>query len=163
MERKQTMIKSLLLLCSCLMVLTSCAGMNSNSAKTVFDYEQAAAEAYAKGNYSLAAEQYELLVKEVPKDPNFWFRLANSYAKNKEPNKAVQAYQNTLLRDASYEKAWYNMGIIQMQQALRTFIDMQEAIPADSEVRKLAENKMNGLFELLGPMPDGKKGNSEKQ
>lgn len=157
-----TTITQALVITFCAFVLTGCAGKSGDSAN-VFDYEQTATEAYSKGDYPLAVEQYELLVERIPKDPNFWFKLANSYAKNKEPNKAIRAYQNTLLRDTTYEKAWYNMGIIQMQQALRTFIDMQKTLPAGSKVRKLGEVKMNGLFELLGSLPDETQKDAEKK
>ncbi len=145
-------IRALLLLFLAVVSLSGCAA--TKPGKTVFDYEQEASEAYAGGRYDVAVNRYEYLVEQVPKDPNFWFRLANSYAKNGEPEKAVVAYQNTLLRDSTYEKAWYNLGIIQMQQALKTFIDMQKAMPPNSPVHSLAEEKMNGLFLLLGQNPD---------
>lgn len=140
----------------CCIVLTllfsGCAG--TKTGKTVFDYEKEATIAYSDGKYDIAVKRYEYLVERVPKDANFWFRLANSYAKNGETDKAISAYRNTLLRDTSYEKAWYNLGVIQMQQALKTFIDMQSAIQINSPVRPLAEEKMNGLFILLGQNPD---------
>jgi tetratricopeptide (TPR) repeat protein len=135
--------------------LSGCATIQPG--KTVFDYEREGNEAYANGNYDIAVNRYEYLVKQIPKDANFWFKLANSYARNGEPDKAIMAYQNTLLRDTGYAKAWYNLGIIQVQQALKTFIDMQKAIPADNPVRPLAEEKMNDLFRLLGQNPDEEK------
>lgn len=134
--------------------LTGCSV--ATPGKTVFDYEREASQAYENGRYEIAVNGYEYLVKQVPKDPNFWFRLGNSYGKNGDLNKSAMAYQNTLLRDVTYEKAWYNLGVIQMQQALKTFIDMQKAIPQNSPVQPLAEKKMNGLFLLLGQNPDEK-------
>lgn len=158
MERKQlSQLKFCTPLILLILTLAGCAGKVA-SQKDIFDYEQEASQAYAEQDYALAAQRYEYLVDKVPKDAEFWFRLANSYAKNGQPAKAINAYQNTLVRDSSYAKAWYNMGMIQMQQALRTFIDLQEVIPPGDPVRQRAETKVEGLFELLG-----NKKNSEKE
>lgn len=136
---------------ACLFV--GCANPDINS-KITFDDEKEASQAYNDGRYDQAIEKYEFLVQEFPKDPTLWFRLANAFAKNGEPEKAINAYQNTLLLDQGHEKAWYNMGVIQMQLALKTFIDMQQNIPPGNPVRERGAKKMDGLMDLLGRTPE---------
>ncbi len=136
---------------SVLLLLSSLSGcMGKLGKKDLFECEQVASRAYRQGDYELAIEQYKILVTEIPKDTNFWFKLANAYAKNGERQKAVTAYQNALLRDPTYAKAWYNMGMVQMQLALRTFIDFQEAVPSDNPMQGDVDQKIEGLFKLIG-------------
>lgn len=143
-----TTMTKLLFFLSALLLCSGCVALKSD--QRVFTDEQEAIQAYSSGHYNIAVKRYEALVEEVPEDANFWFRLANAYARNGEPDKAINAYRKTLQQDSTHEKAWYNMGIIQLQQALKTFIDMQDCIPSNSSVKPLAEEKMNSLFLLLG-------------
>ncbi len=105
--------------------------------------------AYEQGNFEKASQQFEILVQEIPKDAELWFKLGNSYARVQYPQKAIEAYQNALLRDPGLSKAWYNMGIIQMQTALKTFIDMEKYTEAADPVHLKGKKMREGLLLLL--------------
>ena len=129
----------LLLLVFC----TACAG------KDLTRVREEAYAAYEKSDYSSAAESFALLVEKSPEDVEFWFRLGNSYARIQNPQLAVNAYQNALLRDPTHVKAWYNMGVIQSQVALKTFVDMQGYVNKTDPLAQQGERMREGLFGLL--------------
>jgi tetratricopeptide (TPR) repeat protein len=85
-----------------------------------------------------------------------WFKLGNSYAREKKPQQAIEAYQNALLREPDMTKAWYNMGIIQMQIALKTFIDMGKYSQSVDAVSSRGKNMREGLMLLLQGDPEEK-------
>ena len=130
-------------------LLESCASHDSKPYQVSFEQVESAMASYGQGDYDEAIRQYEFLTSRVPEDANFWFYLGNAHAKNKAPQKAVMAYQNALLRNKSLGKAWYNMGLLQTQLALRTFIEMTENVPENDPARHLGQEKMNGLLDLL--------------
>ncbi|MGB3224060.1 MAG: tetratricopeptide repeat protein [Desulforhopalus sp.] len=133
-----------------ILVLTGCA------AKTSTSTQQMALTAYQSGDYDQASKLFKQLTDDIPKDAELWFKLGNSYAREKKPQQAIEAYQNALLRAPDMTKAWYNMGIIQMQIALKTFIDMgkysQSVDAASSRGKKMRE----GLMLLLQDEPEEK-------
>ena len=111
--------------------------------------QQMALSAYKSGDYDQASKLFEQLTDEIPKDAELWFKLGNSYAKEKKPQKAIDAYQNALLREPDLAKAWYNMGIVQMQIALKTFIDMARYSKSGDAVSTQGEKIREGLMFLL--------------
>lgn len=130
-----------------LLITTGCATTNPDL--TVIHQE--AYQAYQAEDYPAAAEKFEILVSEMPNDAELWFRLGNSYAKSMMPQPAIEAYQNSLIRDPHLTKAWYNMGIIQMQIALKSFTDMQSYVQIDDPVGIRGKQMRDGLADLLGP------------
>lgn len=129
-----------------LISLVSCSVVDNKSVITTRDL---AYTAYIDKDYATAVEQFEKLVLDIPKDAELWFKLGNAYAKNKQPQQAISAYQNSLLRDPRFEKAWYNMGIVQTQIALKTFIDMSEYVDKYGVVAERSEKIRDGLLFLL--------------
>lgn len=130
-----------------LFLLQGCAATKLDSNPVAIRAE--AALAYKEGRFDEAVTKFEQLVAKVPKDSELWFRLGNSYAKAKNPDLAIVAYRNALLRDPEFGKAWYNLGVIQMQEALKAFIEMKKYVPADDPVSIAAEKKCEVLFRLL--------------
>lgn len=127
----------------CLAVVSGCAATHGKLDR------RSAYEAYEAENYATAAEQFEQLVDVVPKEADLWFRLGNSYARTQRPEKAVKAYENALLRAPSMSKAWYNMGIIHLQQALKAFVDLELYGDASDPIVRRGENMREGVFRLL--------------
>lgn len=130
-----------------LVLLMFCAGCAGTDLTRV---REEAYAAYEKSDYSTAAESFALLVENAPEDVEFWFRLGNSYARIQNPQSAINAYQNALLRDPTHVKAWYNMGVIQSQLALKTFVDMQGYVDKEHPLAQQGETMREGLFLLLG-------------
>jgi tetratricopeptide (TPR) repeat protein len=106
-------------------------------------------QAYQAGRYAEAAEQFETLVAEIPKDAELWFRLGNAYARAMEPRKAVEAYENALLRNPQMAKAWYNKGLIHMQTALKTFVEMDAYVAADDPVGRQGRHIRERLWDII--------------
>lgn len=131
--------------------LWGCAGSSTNPHNYELSVEQAseAYSVYKKGDYPEAVRQYEFLTSKVPDDANFWFYLGNSYLKNKQPRQAEMAYENAIIRDVKLSKAWYNLGLLHMQEALKVFIDMQTHLSQDDPIRKAGEKKMDHLLEVM--------------
>lgn len=120
---------------------------------------QEAYQAYHAGDFGEATVKFEQLVQEMPKDAELWFRLGNSYARVQLPQKAIEAYQNALLRDPKMEKAWYNMGLIHLQAALKSYVDMQNYVRDDDPIGIKGKVMREGIFSLLG----GSEGKHEKE
>jgi tetratricopeptide (TPR) repeat protein len=125
------------------LILAGCAG------KDLTLVREEAYQAYETSDYGLAAEKFEILVENAPEDVEFWFRLGNAYGRSQHPQLAISAYQNALLRDPTHVKAWYNMGFIQTQSALKTFVDMQNYTDNTNLIGKQGKNMRDGLFLLL--------------
>ena len=140
--------RRLLLLIPCLFI-PGCAG------KDPIDGHRAAYEAYQAQDYVLAAERFEQLVNDAPKDAELWFRLGNAHARAKNPKQAIVAYENALLRDPEMSKAWYNMGLVHLQSALKSFIDMESHVPADDPVGRRGREMREQVFQLLEGPADG--------
>lgn len=132
-----------------------CLGGCAATGRDLGQDRQAAYQAYQEGEYALAAERFERLVESVPKDAELWFRLGNAHARSKNPRGAVNAYENALLRDPEMSKAWYNMGLVYLQSALKSFTDMENHVPADDPVGQKARVLREEVFSLLeGRAPD---------
>ena len=132
---------------SVLLLLVLCAAC---AGKDLTRVREEAYAAYEKRDYTTAAESFSLLAEKSPEDVDFWFRLGNSYARTQNPQLAVNAYQNALVRDPTHVKAWYNMGVIQSQVALKTFVDMQGYVNKEHPLAQQGEQMREGLFLLLG-------------
>ncbi len=125
--------------------LWGCATSNNSLSN---DRQQAIA-LYQQGKYPQAIQELKVLVQQIPKDSELWFRLGNAYAKNKQPNLAIESYRNALLRNPRHGRAWYNLGVIHMQEALKAFIDMEKHTSINDPARKKAKAKRDALLLLL--------------
>lgn len=105
--------------------------------------------AYEAGKYVAAAEHFTRLVDQSPKDAELWFRLGNAHGKANQPEQAIAAYENALLRAPTMSKAWYNKGIIHLQQALKAFVDMAAYTDPEDPIGRRAEKMRETIFDLL--------------
>lgn len=141
---------TLLFLLLTILLLQGCA---SKDLTTIHDD---AYEAYHNHDYELAVQKFEILVQEVPRDAELWFRLGNAYSRSNRQQQAVLAYQNALVRDPQLSKAWFNMGLIQIRTALKSFMEMETYLKEDDPIRIQGGIMRDGLFELLGQDNDAK-------
>ena len=109
-----------------------------------------AEQSYAKGEWATAAEAYAVLTEQMPQDANLWFRYANALARSDQPDRAVTAYREVLVRDAHYSKAWFNMGIVQLRQAANSFSRMESNVTADDPLRSQGQQVYGGILKILG-------------
>lgn len=132
------------------LLLSSCA------AKTVPTADLAEVQSqYAQGNYQAAVQGYERLVKTLPQDAELWFRLANGYVRIGQPDAAVTAYRNALLRNPELGMAWHNLAETHLQMALQAYIEGSKHITEDDPSFNSIKAKQHRLLELLGTKEDG--------
>lgn len=106
---------------------------------------------YQEEQYAAAAQEFENLLEHIPRDAELWFRLGNAYTRSKQPQRAITAYENAILRDPRLTRAWYNKGIVHLQQGLKTFVDMPEYVDAADPVARRGIQKRDQLLEILAP------------
>lgn len=123
-------------------------GCSASSNSLNYDRQQAIS-LYQQGKYPQAIKELVILVGQIPRDSELWFRLGNAYAKNEQPNRAIESYRNALLRNPQHGKAWYNLGVIHMQEGLKAFIDMEKHTTRNDPARINAKEKRDGLLLLL--------------
>jgi tetratricopeptide (TPR) repeat protein len=138
-----------LLLWLCCAVFSGCAATGQTKPDDPVKLRAQAVQAYRDGRYAAAVAGFEELVAAMPKDSELWFRLGNAYAKARKPDQAVQAYREALLRNPEYGKAWYNLGMMHMQEALKAFIDMGKYVSPTDPASRAAEKKRQALFLIL--------------
>ena len=127
----------------CLTLLCSCATTDLPSNKAT------ALEAYQNKEYDEATKQLSLLLEDVPQDADLWFLLGNSQIHSGEPKAAITSYENALLRNPDLTKAWFNMGVIYMQQALKAFVDMEKYSNTQNQVNQRGIVIREKLFHIL--------------
>lgn len=133
-----------------LIIMLLCCFAIGGCAQTPITVEwEQAIEAYSQGQFEVACQQLEQLTSEISKDEEMWFKMGNACAKAQHPEKAVDAYQNAVMRNPQMEKAWYNMGVIQLQAALKTFIEMRQYSQEHSAVAREGERLQEGILNLL--------------
>ena len=109
-----------------------------------------AEDSYAKGDWPTAARNYAILTQRIPQDANLWFKLGNAYARSEQPDQAIVAYREVLVRDGAFAKAWFNMGIVQLRQAANSFLKMETNVPAGDPMRAQAQQAYASIMKIIG-------------
>ncbi len=105
--------------------------------------------AYINGDWVESERLYIIISQRVPAEIIPWFRLGNIFARSDRPDAAVAAYREALIRRPEMSKAWHNMGVTQLKQAMKAFVDLQtHAAPGDPLIDK-SERLYSGLQTLL--------------
>lgn len=137
-----------------LILLAGCAGQNARQSEQpkedLFALRQKAAKAYAAGDMKESEKEYAELVKKVPQDADLWFRLGNVYASTQRPAAAVKAYHEALVRQPEMSKAWYNMGIMQLRQAVYSFSQLQVYSSTDDPLYSQSRHLIDGITDIIG-------------
>ena len=112
-----------------LFMLSACNNQNVKENdvqhKDMFEIETLASKSYANNEWYESEKHYTILVDKIPENAEHWFRLGNIYARTQRPDAAVTAYRESLIRDPKFAKAWYNMGVLHLQQAANSFSEFQ--------------------------------------
>ena len=111
-----------------LFMLSACAQTNTKDdvqPQNMFEIETLANQTYKNNQWRESEKHYTVLVEEIPENAIHWFRLGNIYARTQRPDAAVLAYRESLIRDPKFAKAWYNMGVLHLQQAANSFSEFQ--------------------------------------
>lgn len=104
---------------------SSTAQQLNNSSDTLTAHNQklttkaAADSAYDAKNYRLAADLYEVLLKQGV-SPAVYYNLANAYYRLGELPRAVLSYERSLKYDPANADARYNLAVVQSKLAVRS-------------------------------------------
>jgi Flp pilus assembly protein TadD len=135
-------------------MLAGCQSMTGKTAvPAAIDVASARAageSAYAAADWRGAEPHYRALVTAVPQDAELWFRLGNIYARSDQPDAAVSAYREALVRDADLGKAWFNMGVIQLRQAANSFLKMNVHAAAGDPAAVQGAAAYEAVMAILG-------------
>lgn len=105
---------------------------------------------YAEGDYHGAVRGYERLIQQIPQDGELWFRLANGYVRTGQPEAAISAYRNALLRNPDQAKAWYNLAEVHLQMALQVYVEAETNLHPDDPLLELLQSRREKLIEVMG-------------
>lgn len=136
------------------LLLASCATAGrhhqlSNLASTQWQAEQA----YAQGNLQQALKGYQALIKAMPKQADFWFRLGNVQFRQGQPHYAAKSYLKALQIDPGNQGAWYNLGIVRLREAEAAFVQAaQQGRPSDP-LQQRSTGMADGIAHLTGVKP----------
>lgn len=137
-----------------LTLLVGCSA--SPSSRPAFSAEQQlerGVKAYYDGEYALAEKDLTEVTRRVPRDGTAWFRLGNLYMRQQKLDQAAEAYQQALVRQGSLDKAWHNLGIVQLKLAQRHFQQMRSRLPVGSPLKDRATYFDQGIGQLLTGSP----------
>lgn len=96
-------------------------------------------EKFKKANSSykdgmlVEAERWFLnIVADHPNLADAWFKLGNIYYRSGRYAAAVNAYEQVLTNDSSYEQAWYNLALTRVSQSVEVLDQSLPHIASDS-------------------------------
>ncbi len=90
----------------------------------IVELRQKANEAYINDDFEAAEDYYSTLIKELPQEPEHWFRLANIYVATDRPYASMNLYREAVIREPEFTKAWYNLSIVQLKQTAFSLNEM---------------------------------------
>lgn len=140
-----------------LVLLSGCQSANvkpngdtsSGGGGNAIELRDKAYQAYNEGKWTEAEEALVALTQQIPQEPDPWFRLGNVYARQDEPRRAVAAYQEALVREPENGKAWHNMGIVQLRQAMHSFTQLQSATDPGDDLHERASLLIEAVSRVL--------------
>ena len=78
---------------------------------------RAAEEAYARGDWILAAREFKALTRAYPRNPQIWFGMGAAAALSGDLDDASTAFESALRIDTRDARAAYNLSLIRLSQA----------------------------------------------
>lgn len=133
--------------------LASCAQTptNPDNAKPVdlLEVYAKASKAYAEQNWGDSEKHYTTLIQNAPGESEPWFKLGNVYARTQRPGLAIEAYQETLIRDPKHVKAWHNMAVLQLRGARQSFSELQLLLEPSDALHAKSVKIQNTIDELV--------------
>ena len=145
-----TKLRFPLLILISLFLFTACTSVAHKSEfGSLLSLRAQANAAYELGDWEQASVTLEKLTQEVGKDPELWFRLGNCYTRLHQPEQALLAYEEVIVRQPDHAKALYNMSVVRMRQAIAVLMEMRRRLATDDPMYLLAEQKSSKLIELL--------------
>lgn len=117
--------------------------------------QREADDAYAHGDMQVALQRYETLIKAVPKESSYWFRLGNVQFRLMQLDAAIASYQQAITLKPGYTEAWYNLGIVRLRMAQIAFVRGSQQAPSNDPVAAQSAHFAEGIAALTDVEHDG--------
>lgn len=95
------------------------SGCATAPSSTVADQRERAMAAYEAGRYERAAAALRKHLDHSGNDVVAWYRLGNALARTERPERALEAYNEALRRDASHARARHNRGLLRVRLGVK--------------------------------------------
>ena len=140
-----SLVLRLLLLFAISVYICSCATSSVVSTNSAMQSKMAS-RAYATGDCKRAIEHYLAILSEFPDDLDSVLRVANCVYLSGDSIGAIEQYRSILRSDPSYNRAWYNLSYIQMEELAKTLNLLVTKVSRDgSEQKKIIEKAIELL------------------
>lgn len=120
----------------------------SDRLTSVLSTQQKAEAAYHSNNMEQATALYLQLTKMIPQEADYWYMLGNTYVRTQQPDHAVEAYQQAIVRDPNHARAWHNLGIVRMRQAMAAFVSSASTAKAGDPMHEVSTQLVNELSRI---------------
>ena len=108
-----------------------------------------AESAYASSDWLASEKYYSLLVRSGPQQAVHWYRLGNIYAFTNRPDAAIVAYREAIKLEPESADTWYNLGMVQLRQAIYTFGQLQLHQGNNQDTAEQGSKILKILLELI--------------
>ena len=134
-------------------LVAGCGSMPSPKASNqrlsnVLTTQKQAEAAYISNDMQRAAALYLQLTKMIPQEADYWYMLGNAYVRTDQPDRAVEAYQQTIIRNPNHTRAWHNLGIVRMRQAMAAFNSSAGTAKAGDPMHEVSTQLVNELARI---------------
>ncbi|HEX8987256.1 MAG TPA: tetratricopeptide repeat protein [Rhodocyclaceae bacterium] len=148
---KRTIVAAALaaLLSGCGTSLVSGALRTIDSEPDLASLNREAELAYESGEAAKAEVLYRSLARRMPNDAETWLRLGNLYARNNRPDEASAAYQRALILNNTDPRAWNNLAVVRLRQAMAALVQAQ----ACSKEKTPLAGQIDENLEQLAKLP----------
>ncbi len=121
----------------------------STASYEVFKLSDKAHLAYTQSRLIEAAQLYQQVVEQVPTDADAWFRLGNTYAQQGSFERAIHAYESSLINDSQQPKAWFNLSTAYLLNAQSAMRQSYDRMRPNDPARSLIDARLVALSALL--------------
>jgi tetratricopeptide (TPR) repeat protein len=123
----------------------------------VLSTQDQADTAYRANDMQHATSLYLQLTKMVPQEADYWYMLGNTYVRTQQPDEAVQAYNQAISRNPNHTRAWHNLGIVRMRQAVAAFVSSASTAKAGDPLYEVSTRLANELARIGSDAVNGGK------
>jgi Flp pilus assembly protein TadD len=134
-------------------IVTAAPGVHHNggsASKLPPDDVDHADAAYARGDWEAAEAWYRKLTQHAGRHPYPWFRLGNIYARTHRLELAVNAYGESLKRDANQPKALHNLALANLMIAKEALETGVNRLTTEEPSAQMSRELLAELRQLMG-------------
>ncbi|NVJ51646.1 MAG: tetratricopeptide repeat protein [Gammaproteobacteria bacterium] len=125
-----TLIALVILLTGCAATKTQTVNLTELSA---VEKMKMANEAYEEANLAKAETLLYQITQQHPTLVEAWLKLGNTYVRQGRYKAAVRCFDEVLKLDKEDGRAWYNLALTRVKQAIEILETAERVVPIDSE------------------------------